>query len=543
MPSSLRSGRRLSENEDATSAADSETITELTLMELRQEMKLLHSRSDALAAENEALKRQIQHPPAGGNIANLPPADAALPGTSRPEATPAASASLPPITDTSREPSPPTHAAKRTDDWVRATQAEQMPPWAGAIVNTMQVLGERLLSVSTAPPTRPDVHTEQPRAIIEPPMAWSPPTVEEDSTRQWASAIVETMHTMSTALMKISAPTKNTEEEPGRMDKFMSRSGTSAVLKPFGGDPMEWAAFEAHYYQTTDLCQLSGVENQARLRLALHGKALDAVLSIINRADETVEIMAILKDAFGMPQSILRQAIEMIDNLPQMSKQTLPSEMLSFGHAAKNAANILQSCSTNDLSERALLRQLTSKMPQHHGNLWIEWGLRREERLGVKSQPSLREFSEWCSDFRDRASRSGMHEVEPRVQEVELQMRHAGTKLPRAKRATALATVGDSECESAPPAEPAARHHPATASVKKARASCALCEKVHQLSTCTVFLAKNVKDRHAVARKLKLCFRCLVPWHNNHECGKKCPLCSGAHHRELHRDHGIVASA
>ncbi|KRY06802.1 hypothetical protein T12_12049, partial [Trichinella patagoniensis] len=46
-----------------------------------------------------------------------------------------------------------------------------------------------------------------------------------------------------------------------------------------------------------------------------------------------------------------------------------------------------------------------------------------------------------------------------------------------------------------------------------------LCQKFHDISTCTQFLASDVDERWRIAKRLGLCHSCLKKGHHKIECG------------------------
>ena len=70
-------------------------------------------------------------------------------------------------------------------------------------------------------------------------------------------------------------------------------------------------------------------------------------------------------------------------------------------------------------------------------------------------------------------------------------------------------------------------------------ATCSLCSESHYLGTkCVKYMALSSAERMEVARKLKLCFNCLVVGHRMSECSStwRCleSECEKKHHTTLH---------
>ena len=66
--------------------------------------------------------------------------------------------------------------------------------------------------------------------------------------------------------------------------------------------------------------------------------------------------------------------------------------------------------------------------------------------------------------------------------------------------------------------------------------SCVLCESVHELRKCPVFLRQSPQDRKRVVQENKLCYNCLRRGHRVFDCKSKisCHECGRRHHTLLH---------
>ncbi|XP_065219651.1 uncharacterized protein LOC135845113 [Planococcus citri] len=67
---------------------------------------------------------------------------------------------------------------------------------------------------------------------------------------------------------------------------------------------------------------------------------------------------------------------------------------------------------------------------------------------------------------------------------------------------------------------------------------CVGCGEQHYLDMCKLFLNKSINDRFDFVKSNRLCLRCLKTGHNVAMCNRniKCNMCSGNHHRLLHRE-------
>ncbi|XP_028173398.1 uncharacterized protein LOC114362281 isoform X2 [Ostrinia furnacalis] len=75
-------------------------------------------------------------------------------------------------------------------------------------------------------------------------------------------------------------------------------------LMPFGGSHLDWLAFRAGYQETERY--FTEIENTARLRRALKGKAKEAVSSSLIVNTNPAEIIGELETRFGRPETRLR---------------------------------------------------------------------------------------------------------------------------------------------------------------------------------------------------------------------------------------------
>ncbi|XP_061724297.1 uncharacterized protein LOC133530805 [Cydia pomonella] len=67
--------------------------------------------------------------------------------------------------------------------------------------------------------------------------------------------------------------------------------------------------------------------------------------------------------------------------------------------------------------------------------------------------------------------------------------------------------------------------------------TCTYCKGEHYIFNCKEFTKNSVEDRHDFVRKNRLCYNCLVPYHNVFRCKQKtsCRICRKRHHSLLHQ--------
>lgn len=105
------------------------------------------------------------------------------------------------------------------------------------------------------------------------------------------------------------------------------------------------------------------------------------------------------------------------------------------------------------------------------------------------------------------------------------------------QRARALTTIEATRTKSSKPNhQPTHRaqvvvHHGSTST----SLTCEYCKKDHTIYKCQEFLKVTVADRHAIVKKLQLCFNCLRSQHTARDCKSGgCRKCNRKHHTLLH---------
>ncbi|XP_022172622.1 uncharacterized protein LOC111035344 [Myzus persicae] len=65
---------------------------------------------------------------------------------------------------------------------------------------------------------------------------------------------------------------------------------------------------------------------------------------------------------------------------------------------------------------------------------------------------------------------------------------------------------------------------------------CNICSQHHIIYQCNLFMKSTASERHALAKKAKLCINCLRASHSSSQCSsdKTCEECGGKHHTLLH---------
>ncbi|CAK1552938.1 unnamed protein product [Leptosia nina] len=269
----------------------------------------------------------------------------------------------------------------------------------------------------------------------------------------------------------------------------------SLDLPKYNGSHGEWLAFQAAYMQTAR--HVTDVENMARLRRCLVGKAKEAVKNLLIYQSDPLEIMKSLESRFGRPDAIAITELETLKNLPKPG--TTPRDLCMF---TTRFCNIL--CSLEALGKifylynpeitRSTVEKLSPTL-QHRFFAYAAQQPKQEADL-LKLKRFLCIEAENCAPF--ARPESNFESEKPQI------------KFQRAY----------------------------VTEVKEKRKICIVCEKdSHTVNKCLVFKERSIDERWALAKEKSLCFRCLKPRTKNHRCPiNRCNIneCQRRHHPLLH---------
>lgn len=275
-----------------------------------------------------------------------------------------------------------------------------------------------------------------------------------------------------------------------------SASKVIMTLPNFSGAHTEWLSFRAIYETTRGY--FNDVENTARLRRSLRGRALETVSSELIGHARPDDIMRELELQFGRPDSIAQAETDRLRGLPRCSET--PKDICTFASRVRSGIVTLRALKKEHyLMNAELMRVLTEKLPN---SLRVQWYRTYTEKYN--SVPNLTLFSDYiteqarfCSAF---APPENISAADGPVQRRATQRTHTATDRPAAK--------------------------------------CRLCDKSgHYASDCAKFKEASPEKRWELAKAQHMCFRCLRTRRYGHTCKpKKCGEkgCPATHHRLLH---------
>ncbi|CAK1596115.1 unnamed protein product [Parnassius mnemosyne] len=267
------------------------------------------------------------------------------------------------------------------------------------------------------------------------------------------------------------------------------------TLPSFSGAHTEWLSFRAIYETTRGY--FNDIENTARLRRSLQGRALETVSSELIGHAKPDEIMRELELQFGRPDSIAQAETDKLRGLPRCTEA--PRDICTFASKVRGSVVTLRALKRDHyLVNAELLRHLTDKLPN---SIRAQWYRIYTEKYD--SRPDLGSFSEFITEQARYCSAFAPPEIISGAQNN----------------------------------RPVHRTHTATT---KPSPKCSVCEKEgHYGSDCNKFKEADIDKRWQLAKQRNLCFRCLRYRSQTHRCKTtKCGIkgCNATHNRLLHNN-------
>lgn len=263
-------------------------------------------------------------------------------------------------------------------------------------------------------------------------------------------------------------------------------------LPLFNGQSNAWLPFKAAYEETAR--GFTATENIARIRRSLRGVALEAVQNLLLSNPEPAIIITTLERRFGRPEAIVMGEMEKIRSLQKISEN--PRDLLIFSNKIANIVATVEALKKIQyLHSPEMSRVVVEKLSPITRNKWYDYAARTKEDV-----PELKRLSTFLNEEADKcgayASFENIHEERKRKPERTF---HTHTHTPR----------------------------------------CPACGDQHSLPECKKFQAAAVDQRWEIAKKSRICFRCLRSDHRRGNCKAKlcghqgCPM---AHHKMLHHE-------
>ncbi|XP_072936553.1 uncharacterized protein [Epargyreus clarus] len=265
-------------------------------------------------------------------------------------------------------------------------------------------------------------------------------------------------------------------------------------LPDFDGRSEEWIAFRTVYEDTAPL--FTDAQNMARLRRSIKGTAREAIKSLLYSECPPEEVIEALRRRFGRPEALILMELEKVKNLPRINENA--RDICVFASRVNNTVATIRGLRRPQyLHSPEMVRIIVSKMPAVLQYRWYDFAADAEDQ--DSDLVHLMKF------LNREADRCGPYATQETTQQ---------------------------------PRQPPRRQFTNTTSEQiEEKKTCPHCQYEHHLFECRKFLQLPMKERWDVAKKSKMCFKCLQGRHRKETCRRPpCKTCKRWHHFVLHEE-------
>ena len=286
-------------------------------------------------------------------------------------------------------------------------------------------------------------------------------------------------------------------------------------LPTFDGDPLQWPQWYGLFKALVDSQPISTTEKMVYLKAAVSGTAERAVSGLLFDGSMYEDALKELETRFGNPQLISKTLIRRLLELPKLQGETTTA-LRTFTDKLHNVVRTLKKYGHDaDLKAATNLEQVLNKLPIPVAERWS----RRRIEMNSK-ELSLEDLAQWL-------------EKEVEIKELTFGSDFSATKQQRMEG-------NHRKNQDQRPRPYQAKTHVATgASTQTDKKRCAICNSGHRPSDCDTWMKANTDGRWKLAKKYKLCFRCLDQAHRRETCSatSRCGVdgCDRNHHPQLHK--------
>ncbi|KAL0810972.1 hypothetical protein ABMA28_010266 [Loxostege sticticalis] len=277
---------------------------------------------------------------------------------------------------------------------------------------------------------------------------------------------------------------------------------TSRILNElpiFTGNHQEWLAYKAAYHESQS--GFTDLENLARLRKSLRGRAREAVESLLIYTANPRDIMKTLENRFGRTDAIAVAELDKLRSLPRLTDA--PRDICVFSSRINNVVATLGAIGKQQyLYNPELTKTTIEKLSPTVRYRWYDYAATQDE-----SDPDIVKMARFLN------------------REAELCGPYAQPEGLSRSQKTYNVESGQSE-----------RREEDDRNVQR----CPACNKEgHNTTSCPEFKTAGVSTRWDICKKNRLCFRCLRLRKKTHHCRSgPCEKdgCKFWHHPMLHHE-------
>ncbi|XP_072931477.1 uncharacterized protein [Epargyreus clarus] len=279
--------------------------------------------------------------------------------------------------------------------------------------------------------------------------------------------------------------------------KASQRSSKFVELPTFNGNYQDWLPFRAAYMETEE--SFSIVENINRLRRHLIGRAKEAVESLLITNAHPSDVMKTLEMRFGRSEMIAMAEIDTLRTLPRLCES--PRDICVFSTKVTNAVSTLRALKCvyylyNPEVSKVMVDKLTPTLRYRYYDFAATQP--KEEPDLLKFEKFMKREAELCGPYALPEQMAPPMYSNRRPQKTHTVLEKQSTVIQK----------------------------------------CPVCEETGHIATdCKQFKEANESTRWDIAKKKRLCFRCLRFRNKTHNCRTKpCGInsCKYFHNRLLH---------
>nr|XP_034825593.1 uncharacterized protein LOC117983216 [Maniola hyperantus] len=295
--------------------------------------------------------------------------------------------------------------------------------------------------------------------------------------------------------------------------KLNAKDKDSIELPSFSGASSEWINFKKAYFESTE--NFSHAMNRARLRKALRGTAKETVESLMNSVDDPMIVIRHLEDRFGRPGSLALAELEKMKRIKPVKND--PRDICRFASQVKASISVIK----------------TLKKPQYLHS--------PETSNCIKEKMSVNMFDRYVA-FYSRYRDTEIADLEIMDLFLTEEIQNYGVFAPPEISDTIKPQYVSTRRTVHAMLEPedGKEESPSTSreiAIRTTRSACTLCYENHGLLECKKFREASVDERWEIAKKAKICFKCLRNRHQRLDCkAPPCRRCRRYHHVTLHSE-------
>ncbi|XP_045772389.1 uncharacterized protein LOC123872262 [Maniola jurtina] len=290
-------------------------------------------------------------------------------------------------------------------------------------------------------------------------------------------------------------------------------------LPSFSGASAEWLNFKKAYFESAE--NFSHAMNRARLRKALRGIAKEAMESLMNSVDDPMIVMQHLEDRFGRPGSLALAELEKMKRIKPVKND--PRDICRFASQVKASISVIK----------------TLKKPQYLHS--------PETSKCIREKMSVNMFDRYVA-FYSRYRDTEIADLEIIDLFLTEEVQNYGVFAPPEIIDTIKPQYANMRRIVHAMLEPEERKQesPSTSreiAIRTVKSACNLCDENHGLLECKKFREASVDERWEIAKKAKICFKCLRYRHQRLDCkAPPCRRCRRYHHVALHSERPAPAA-